>query len=276
MTVPLIGTPDWQLGFVNAQQLLATAPFATASLIVGIPPNTETLAVYSAEGGVGPLECVGQTTGITYPGVEVIAGFGISALPTFYFDVAGSIDPQVEIAWTGSAPANHWYVYGDTGIHVTADPNLYALISSSGEVDTGFGIQAFGTDGTNTRALRTDRQGVLYSIPSAPDTLTGDHPPNELQHTSFDGVANGGTILAPAGAGMRYRLFSAQAVPDTSTTECAICDLVATNRLVFANTQAASMTYGPSGLPLGTNSTIIASVAGGNMGGVLVYTIETV
>lgn len=277
MGSPTVDTPDGVAGVVNAQALVATVPAGTATVTIGVPLNAETFAVYSSTGGVGQVFCRGTTSNMMYPGVAVAGSASIQALPTYYFDVAGAVDGEVLIGWTGSAPAlESWYVYCDSGIHVVADPNVSALISNAGEVDTGGGIQALGTDSTKSRILRTDQRGVLYTIPTVPDTATGDHPPVELSFTNAFAAANGAVMIAAPGAGRRIRVFSASVGSTTAGDIVFIYDAGTNVGLLYGSGSPTAITFPGQGVPITTNAALSVGSTAGTIYATAVYTIEAV
>lgn len=158
----------------------------------------------------------------------------------------------------------------------TVDLNLALSTNNPGGAAPADAVQVGGSDGTLLRALRVNGEGVAYAIPSAPDTATGDHPPNELLIACLGGIANGGTLLAAAGAGKRYRIFSAAISNDTAADRVALLDSVAGGGFLQTSNGPLGLPYGPSGVPLSTNAAIIAFSAGGHtITATVVYTLET-
>lgn len=102
------------------------------------------------------------------------------------------------------------YVQVDSSGHVIViDSNLANVIAATGAAVPTDAIQVGGSDGTDLRALRVNKQGIAYAIPSAPDTATGDHPPNPVLMATFSQGENEGAtvVLAAPGSGNRIRLL---------------------------------------------------------------------
>lgn len=246
-----VDTPDYQRGVVSAQAQLASVAGGTGVTVCGIPPNAETLIVTTAS--VGALQaptCQGVTTGVFYAGGRTTNGSN-GGVATWFFDVSNSVDTQVTIAWNIN-PVSAWYVYSDAGVHLVMDI-----------------------------AKAVDIRGVQYVGSVIPGTLTGDHPPNEVNVAASDGVASGATIFGAPGAGKRYRLFSALVGNQTAAglagnANSALRDSISGAFLIDVNPHGA-ITYGPSGIPLSTNAAIATlSTAGTLTIYTVVYSIETV
>lgn len=244
-----IDTPDYQRGVVNAQKLLAHVTGIATSVIVGIPPNTETLVVTTFVHAVNqPITVTGQTTGVIYPSVPLYPNTVPGVWQTYWVDVSQSVDDEVEVQILGSSSLG-WYVYADSGVHLIAD-----------------------VGGVRTLA------GIPYTIPIAPSESAGDHPPVELQSFGGNFSANGNVLAAP-GAGFRYRVFHASAVPVTGGSYFAELGNSAGGALFLfcSGIAGGQMSFYPSGLPCGTNAPIfIGFSAAGEVSVSLAYTTEVV
>jgi hypothetical protein len=244
-----IGTPDYQRGVVSAQALLATVPANTATFTVGVPPNTETLAViFPGVASVSAISCTGTTTGATYLGVYTQPQSAIPADGTYFFDVSSAIDASVTITVT-NPPASSWYVYSDSGVHIVADVSKL------------------------TNNLRQQ-----YVIDSVPAIDGGDHPPNELSNVVFDSVANGTQILPGPGAARRYRVFYVTLQVNSTGQRMGMSG--GGQGLVTANSVSdivpVTVDFKPTGIPLPTNGAISVNGTGGTANGHIVYTNEIV
>lgn len=244
-----IGQPDYQRGVSSAQLLLASVPAGTDFVVVGVPPNAETLVVV-LESRVAGAECtcVGVTTGLDYPGLIVVGNAQTNDSISFFFDVTQVMDQQVRVT-IPTASASSWFVYADAGVHLFADIS-------------------------NLRNF----QGMQYVVPSAPGTDTLDHPPNELQYTSA-GLNGSAALVASPGAGKRIRLFSAQMCNADVVVSGYLFDTVVATPLIYANQgSGVAMTYGPTGVPLTANAGLSyhQDIGGGFMICIAVYTVETV
>lgn len=175
-----VDTPDYQRGTVNAQVQLAAPGARVPSVTVGVPPNAESLIVTNLVWSVhATVQVRGVTTGALYPGVLLQPGPAGINTATWVFDIAAALDTEVTIS-VAPTPLFAWFVYADGGVHLTSDAS----------------------------ALRSGL-GQGYVIPSAPSTVSGDHPPSELQTNSF-GASVAGQVFAAPGVGQRYRIFSVE------------------------------------------------------------------
>lgn len=229
-----IDTPDYQRGVISAQKLLAHSPGGTNYARVGVPPNAETIvAVTSSTFGPFVANAVGVTTGLVYPGQLLLAPAVDDAMTTYVFDASDVVDEQLDIIWQPGTVGPFW-VYADAGVHLTVDAST----------------------------LRST-QGVPYSIPSAPSTAKGDHPPNELQASSFQ-ITTNGEVMIPPGPGLRLRVFSVQMAAALGSAAGAVLVTlygssgVTVGMLGFGGSTYAGggsfAQYFPSGLALPTDS----------------------
>lgn len=220
-------TPDYQRGVFNPQALLATVPANTASVTVGIPTNAETLIVVAADisdGGV--IYAQGTGTLYKYSGVRINAQAHMTAATTWFFDVSAAMDEQVKIVFA-NAPGQIWFVYADAAAHLVAD--------SSANKNT---------------------VGQAYVIGSVPSTFSNDHPPTEIQ-TNSALVAASGNIVAPAGAGNRYRLYAVT----MASTAAGVVGVVNSGNATIAYCCCAgvgnnTVVFPDQGVPLPTNTPI--------------------
>ena len=247
----VIDTPDWQVGVVSAQALLAfvnkTADFVT----VGLPPNCETLVVMSPTNSLlSPAYCYGTTTSVSYPGKRWTTNNGGMASTSYFFDVSNASDNEVTIVWPGSA-TSQWWVYSDAAAHLVADP-------------------------TNTSSI----SNVQYVIPVAPSAGASDHPPVELEYYAGWGLASGTTLLAAPGASKRYRIFNAEVHVLSAGAVALIGDAVAGTNFVTSPVGAAGAvgrnSFLPSGIPLSANAAVTGGTTSGDFNANLAYTVETV
>lgn len=244
---PLVGSPDWQRGFISAQKLLATVPANTASEAVTMPPNAETIVVIA--GAITPGNqcfCVGATTGKIYPGAIATGSAVAGGHSAVMFDATPVIDETVTITWI-TAPITTWYIAADAGIRIVSDIGKL----------------------TNTI-------GVQYVIPTTPGTGAGDHPPVELKYASAAG-GSGTVVLAAAGAGNRYRIFSAQMSSWSAAAKGELDDSTSTR--FFASSSVMDgfgLAYPLTGIALPTNSGVTMVLSAGTATAVVTYTLETV
>ena len=278
MAGPIVDTPDYQRGLVNAQKLLATTPGATHVLNVGVPPNAETLVI-SAPGTNNVTPAVqGTTTNTFYPVVPVPpAVIGLPAMSMWMADISQALDATVTITFPNPLSAT-WYVYSDAGVRLTMDVAVSAAVGSSGTAEP-TGAMVVGGLGASAKmyAWEMSKVGAGYVIPTVPNTAAGDHPPNELLVASLNSAAS--IIVVPApGAGNRLRVFSLGLA--------GVAGLSGVMRdngsgLILLACQGACcpvVTFPPQGIPLSTNQALsYFLVAGtGTMLGQATYTIEAV
>lgn len=158
----------------------------------------------------------------------------------------------------------------------TADQVLDLTVQQVGSPAPADAIQVGGTDTLEIRALRMNRQGLPYTIPSAPSTVAGDHPPNELLSAAGTFAANG--IFLPVVLGKRYRIFSVMCAAEVAGLSFALNSSGAVATFyVGTSLNAGYMGYGPSGVPLDTGASVnFVLIAGAGSTLVsIVYTLET-
>lgn len=229
-----MGISDYQRGVISAQKLLAQVPANTASVMVNVPVNAETIIVTASGFMSRPTaECKGTGTLYRFAGVNHANSNWITSAPTWIFDVSYAVDPQVTITLS-SAPTQPWYVYADAATRVVWNGATY-----------------------------TSQRGMPYMVSVPPDFIASDHPPNELKCVG-QGLLASGTLLAAAGPGSRYRLFEVFIAPYAGTGVAYVQDSVnSTIYCSMGNTMPGRMSFLPSGLPMGTNAALSAIVGSG-------------
>ena len=168
-----VGSPDWQRGVINAEKLLATVAANTGTVDVTVPANTTTIMVVNSGSSIATTNncyCLGMTSGILYPGSLRQYSPGIAAFYARFFTVSPAIDGVMTISWQ-VAPTVTWYVVAMSGVNVVDDPAMDMVVSRAGFAPSAFGQMAYGSDGTDARALSTDTNG--RQIPLVPNESTG-------------------------------------------------------------------------------------------------------
>lgn len=243
---PNYGSPDWQRGYYSAQKELSTGNVGTGVVTVTIPPNCETLIVLLENPAQQDSAAAkGVTTGYNYPGIGSFNNRALSSTRTFFFDVSATLDTQMQIFVTAQL-GGQWSVYADAGVHIVGDVGRY-----------------------------TNLPGAQYVVPTVPNVSAGDHPLNELQHVNNIFAANGNLLNAP-GAGTRYRVFSAQLIVITGSSNCQMGGTDGT--FCYARDgNPGNITFGPSGFPLPDNSPVEVFIGPSiTVGAVVIYTQETI
>ncbi len=271
-------TPDYQRGVVSAQKLLATVPNTDTSVTVGVPPNAETIVVL-APGSLNPSDftCKGATTGLDYPPTPYGPSVTGADTTSIVFDVSAAVDDQVTITY-GFPAAFVWYVYSDSGVHVTTSPYLARTQNQTGNPAPVDALQVAGTDGTDLRALRVDTQGQPFTIGAVPGTATGDHPPAEISVTAALLTA-AGTIVGAPGAGKRIRVYSMQMSSVASGLCGYMSDGVSGSPLLFCVGIGNSAVQLPGqGYALTANEPVYYAITDGSgaMRMTVYHTVETV
>jgi hypothetical protein len=127
-----VDTPDGQYGTVSPQLLLGT--FANTSLVevIALPPNAETLLLFSVGGTNMTVKSIfGVTTGQNYnvsqlPGVSPTVESGV-----FVTSVMPTADAQVTVTWTGGGLGN-WYAVADSAVRQYFDETIAQVIGLVG------------------------------------------------------------------------------------------------------------------------------------------------
>lgn len=191
----VVDTPDGQYGTVSPQTLLGT--FATASATVTLPPNAESLLIFTA-GVVSRLllTVVGVTSGVDYRWSAMPLGPGGDTNPVYVVSVIPAVDSQVTITW--AAGVGTWFAVADSAIRQTLDQYLSQLTQFIGSVTGNYGLLALGSDGTDARALLTDTLGRLITSPAAGAPTV----PNASVQLAVTGTP--ANILAAPGSGNNY------------------------------------------------------------------------
>lgn len=256
---PNFGTPDWQRGVIQGQTLLATVASPNQSVQVNIPASCKTLVI-AGRGltGVNNVTVAGVTTDIYYPCVRAPGTEAVGGTTTWLASVSRALDTSVTVTLSAN-PLYTWYVYADGHPFITVDGNKL-----------------------------TNDIGQQYVIPSAPSNAAGDHPPVELQASTF-AISAGGTILAAPPAGQRHRVFGVEMASWIGSAGGAIFSTVyaasGTNLChlgvgggSYAGGQSR-MDFLPSGFPLGNAEAILLNYDSGSgslIRGVIVHTTETI
>lgn len=246
-----IDLPDYQKGVASAQQLLAKESLPTTSVIVGIPPNAETIVVVfecNPAAGQGLAIAFGVVSSIKYPSTSTRPNSGGAQWVTFYFDVTNVIDEELDIQ-LDNVIGSHWYVYADTGVHVVG--NFAPLV---------------------------DDNGSQLVVPVIPSSGPGNHPPNEMLLYNANPAATGVLIAAP-GSNERIRVFGANMATVTAGVLGVLFDAVAGLALLScAGPGNASLDIPDQGYPLTASAALDygLNAGAGTMGVVIFYTVETV
>jgi len=243
-----IDTPDYQVGVVNAQSLLANVTDTTFA-VVGVPPNTETLVVaFKAVELTVIVTAAGSVSGYIYPQRTIPSFDGGDLWITTYVDVSQAIDSTIDISISDSL-VTQWYVYSDSAAHA---------------------VVVLGT--------RSDTLGQQYVIPSIPGTTAGDSPLTELSVASAAFTANG-TLLSSAGGGQRFRIFSGQIAAFSGTGNSYIYDAITGQALIAGNsTGTGQITLPAQGYPLTPDAAIDFAIGSGTgeVLAIVYYTLESV
>lgn len=143
-------------------------------------------------------------------------------------------------------------------------------------------VQVGGTDGTDLRALLVGRQGVPFTVPSAPGEATGDRPPNELLWITAGGIVATTPVVAAPGAGKQIRVFYLHMFPQTNVGagQWAMTAAGGGSVVPLGNTQQGGMFVPPvvfplTGLLCAVNTPVNLIAVAGTLAGTVGYTIET-
>jgi hypothetical protein len=141
------------------------------------------------------------------------------------------------------------------------------------------------TDGTDLRGSLGNQQGQSYVMDAAPNTATGDHPPNELSYTTLGQVTTVTSLVGAPGSGKRLRIFSVTITgsANAGATSAAVVQDITSGILLTPycyEGQGFTVPYPKTGIPMvanhGLQVNILGSVAAGGYGATVVYTTETV
>lgn len=250
------------------------AEFPAAYAEPGQPIPTDALLVGGSYGGTmealavdayGILETRDQTLDNCY-------GVPGDAAPSDAIQVAGTDDTDLRVILTdtaGRVETRDLYVGNASGTPGNAAPDNVVMVGTS--------------DGSDARNLLSNKQGIPLVTPSVPNTATGDHPPNELQWATLNGISSNTDVLAAPGAGLRYRIFFIYAYPNNSAASyfVAVYNQGGTACLFCVNVVATGVYQSPAVIPLTgfvteTNSAVELAIGGGEAGCVIGYTLETV
>lgn len=159
-------TPDYQRGVTGAQKLVALVPSGTSSVVVGIPPNAESLAIYVPQPGYAAgITATGVTTGFEYPSTVIpVSGFE-TANYSAAVQVSSVVDNQVTIS-LGEAPTVSWYIVANQGIRLVTELTIRSAMGGRGASQPVDGLLTLGSDGTNAHPMFMDTQGRQYVVPA--------------------------------------------------------------------------------------------------------------
>jgi hypothetical protein len=172
-----VDSPDGQNGITTAQQVLAKLTAATASVVVTIPSNAETLVIMAGSTpGLATFTAIGVTSGYNYPVNISSEEFGSAVFGQYFVNVSNAVDSQITLAWT-LAPGDGWIVYSDQAPHISFDPNVGQLVQLRDSPIGDMGVIAMGSDGTLQHPLKLDASGQLLvsigSMLNPATTVTG-------------------------------------------------------------------------------------------------------
>jgi hypothetical protein len=232
----IVGTPDYQEGVVSAQVPLATVPAATSSVLVGVPPNANTIAVLLQSTSQTLLvQANGTNTGALYQATRVLTPGLANYWQLWWIDVTAVLDTQLEIIGVTPVTAS-WFVYGDTAARLTADVSGYRTI-----------------------------QGIPYMVPTVPGTTTRDHPPNEVSAAGATFTSNGILVAAPGGAGQRLRIFSIEIGTISGTAWGSVAPVGGAYNLAISGPSMNGRPNIPAqGVPLAANTALGFFLDGGS------------
>lgn len=239
-------------------------------------------AVYGAPGSATPADAllVGGTDGADLRALSVNSTGSLAVLDgkvALVIQVPGLADPGWALQVGGTDGTDIRALLMDTVGHpLTIDQTLKLCVAVLGAALPADAVLSGGSDGTDLRAILTDKRGVQWAGLTAPDTLTGDHPPVEL--LSIGGNNNNGSVLLlpAAGAGKRYRIFSATVGPVTTAQAAGLYDSITGTYFLFAQNNHVAQSYLPSGYALTTNAGVGLATSAGNGTFSICYTLETV
>lgn len=248
---PNFGSPDWQRGYYSAQKLLAHVAAGGATVTVTLPPNIETLAIYTVSmPNPADVQASGVQSGNNYPGLVTRSQTSATSGAVVLFDVSAALDAQIKLTWT-VAPIFDWYVVADSGVRIVASQN----------------------------AVQSEA-GITYAIPTVPGTGAGDHPMVELQYASTLDSPNGYEVVSAAPPGQRVRVFDAYVGALSTATFVALRSSVANVQVIGVSTTAATTSARISGYPSGLlvpeGEGLVLVVSSGNGDATVTYTVETV
>lgn len=192
MPNPPVGTPDWTNGVISGQSVVGILAALASTVVVSLPPNTESVILLCGGLRVGStVSVVGSTSLVSYP-VNAIGSFAGVTNYIAYVPVDSSVDQTIIVSST-LALSVPMYIISDQGIRNVVDIGLAQSTTFPSNVAPATAIQVAGNDGTNLRALITDANGRL--IPLVPTSCT-----------SFITIGNAGTstILAAPVLGANY------------------------------------------------------------------------
>lgn len=160
---PIVGTPDWQRGIVNAGKVLATVPQGTLTTTVEVPPNTQTLVIaFKNATNITSAQVLGNTTGIQYPGTFRTYLYALGDSNLYLFTVLPALDPSITVT-LGSDPGCEWYVYSMANSQTVDVAELSAMSQYNANASYDMALAISGWDGAAYEALLTDTAGHLLT-----------------------------------------------------------------------------------------------------------------
>lgn len=274
-------TPDYQRGVVSAQKLVGTATAGSASLTVGVPPNSETLLVIADPGVTGQNPSVqGVSSGAMYPASHIGPTAEAGTMSVWAVAISPPVDDQVTVSW-GNTPNGAWYAIVDQGIRQTTDAVLTRIATDVGGAPPTMGLALVVTDGAESYVLAGSPDGAVNVIPQVPVPVSTGHPSNEVTVASTGLASSSTTLLGPPGAGKRYRIFSvaiAMAGDVGSGGWSNIADSATAYAPLVSAGQAYALTFPGQGVPTGVNEEVAFNLGGTSPSGAawLLYTTEDV
>ena len=157
------------------------------------------------------------------------------------------------------------------------DQNLKNTVQAPASAVPADAVMIGATDGTNTRFIRSDGKGQQFVIPAAPNTATGDRPPNEI--TAYIAAAvTVTTTVAAAVSGKSYRVYAVKLMAGGTGTTVACEGTSGSTVMTFcqANTFVGfdECTIPLSGLKMDANTALQVHFYGGS-GGVNAWFLAT-
>ena len=156
----VIGSPDWQRGVVKSEKLLATVAAGVTTATVAVPANvTRLIVAWQGYINATSVEVADATTGMTYPGMQLETS-GVASNSYFYeFQVSTVLGDTVNVTINAVLATHQWYVISASDTDIVNVPALSNLVQSWNIATNQVGINALGTDGTDSRILSVDSNG---------------------------------------------------------------------------------------------------------------------
>lgn len=194
MSSQQVDAPDGQNAVVSSQTLLGTFPNSSLVETVALPPNTETLLLFSVAGiNMNVASVVGVTTGNAYSFSQLPTQSGYVQSGIYVVSVSPAADGSVVITWTGSGLGD-WYVVADAGIRQVFDQAIAGALGAAGAGAPLSAVVVAGLASGDVAPLSVDGFGhIIPIVPNATVVVT--------LGASF------GAVLNALGAGQHYYLF---------------------------------------------------------------------